>query len=435
MPCASLSIDAVQAANSGHPGLPLGAAPMAYVLFTEFMHFNPQDPDWPNRDRFVLSAGHGSALLYSLLHLTGYDLSARRAEKLPPARLEDARSSGALCTPRASRSPPVPSGRASPTASAWPSPSASWPATFNRPGHDIIDHYTYGIVSDGDLMEGVAAEAASLAGHLGLGKLIYLYDQNEITLAGTIGLSFSEDIPARFRAVGWHVQEIDGMDTDQVRAALAAAQAETERPSLICARTVIGFGSPKADTFGVHGAPLGAEGVSEDQGGARLPGGARLLRLGRRRRALQGGRRARRRERGGVAAALPRLCRRSTRNWRQPLRLALDNKLPDGWDSDLPTWEPGVEADLDAQSLRRGDQRLRAEGADLHRRLGRSQPLDQHGDERRRRLRARRPRCSIRARSRGSPAATGATPGATSTSASASTPWAAPPTAWPRTAG
>ena len=256
-----LSIDAVQAANSGHPGLPLGAAPMAYVLFTEFMHFNPQDPDWPDRDRFVLSAGHGSALLYSLLHITGYDLSLDELKNFRQLGSKTPGHPERLHAP-ASMSPPVPSGRASPTASAWPSPSGSSPRPSTVRGYEIIDHYTYGIVSDGDLMEGVAAEAASLAGHLGLGKLIYLYDQNEITLAGTIGLSFSEDVPARFRAVGWHVQEIDGMDTDQVRAALAAAQAETERPSLICARTVIGFGSPKADTFGVHGAPLGAEGVA-----------------------------------------------------------------------------------------------------------------------------------------------------------------------------
>ncbi len=205
-------------------------------------------------------------------------------------------------------SPPVPSGRALPMASAWPSPSGSSPRPSTVPGHDVIDHYIYGIVSDGDLMEGVAAEAASLAGHLGLGKLIYLYDQNEITLAGTIGLSFSEDIPARFRALGWHVQEIDGMDTDQVRAALAAAQAETERPSLICARTVIGFGSPKADTFGVHGCAAWRRGRGENEGGARLPAGARLLCLGQRRRALQSGRRARRRARGGMAASLSRLC-------------------------------------------------------------------------------------------------------------------------------
>jgi transketolase len=256
-----LAIDAVQAANSGHPGLPLGAAPMAYVLFTEFMHFDPREPEWPNRDRFVLSAGHGSALLYSLLYITGYDLSLdelknfRQLGSKTPGHPERLHAPGIDVT-----TGPLGQGFANGVGMAIAERFLA--ATFNRRGYDVIDHSIYGIVSDGDLMEGVAAEAASLAGHLGLGKLIYLYDQNEITLAGTIGLSFSEDIPARFRAIGWHVQEIDGMDTDQVRAALAAAQAETERPSLICARTVIGFGSPKADTFGVHGAPLGAEGVA-----------------------------------------------------------------------------------------------------------------------------------------------------------------------------
>ena len=213
-------------------------------------------------------------------------------------------------------------------------------ATFNRPGYDVIDHYIYGIVSDGDLMEGVAAEAASLAGHLGLGKLIYLYDQNEITLAGTIGLSFSEDIPARFRAVGWHVQEIDGMDTDQVRAALAAAQAETERPSLICARTVIGFGSPKADTFGVHGAPLGAEGVARTKEALGYPlepafyvsdsVAAHFKAAG---------------ERGAEKEAewqrVLRAYEREYPDLAATLQLAFENTLPEGWDSDLPTWEPG----------------------------------------------------------------------------------------------
>ena len=212
--------------------------------------------------------------------------------------------------------------------------------TFNRPGYDVIDHYIYGIVSDGDLMEGVSAEAASLAGHLGLGKLIYLYDQNEITLAGTIGLSFSEDIPARFRAVGWHVQEIDGMDTDQVRAALAAAQAETERPSLICARTVIGFGSPKADTFGVHGSPLGAEGVAKTKEALGYPlepafyvsdnVSAYFKAAG---------------ERGAERdAEWQELFRAYADEYPEPaatLRLAWENTLPDGWDSDLPTWDPG----------------------------------------------------------------------------------------------
>ncbi|HEX2281138.1 MAG TPA: hypothetical protein VHG52_05175, partial [Thermomicrobiales bacterium] len=335
-----LSIDAVQAANSGHPGLPLGAAPMAYVLFAEFMHFDPQEPEWPNRDRFILSAGHGSALLYSLLHITGYDLSLdelknfRQLGSKTPGHPERLHAPGIDVT-----TGPLGQGFANGVGMAIAERFLA--STFNRPGYDVIDHYIYGIVSDGDLMEGVAAEAASLAGHLGLGKLIYLYDQNEITLAGTIGLSFSEDIPARFRAVGWHVQEIDGMDTDQVRAALTAAQAETERPSLICARTVIGFGSPKADTFGVHGAPLGPEGVAKTKEALGYPQepafyvsddvAAHFKSIG---------------ERGAATeAAWRELFRAYEVEHPEPattLRLAWDNRLPDGWDSDLPTWEPGT---------------------------------------------------------------------------------------------
>ena len=333
-----LSIDAVQAANSGHPGLPLGAAPMAYVLFTEFMHFNPQDPEWPNRDRFVLSAGHGSALLYSLLYITGYDLPLdelkrfRQLGSKTPGHPERLHAPGIDVT-----TGPLGQGFANGVGMAIAERFLA--TTFNRPGYDVIDHYIYGIVSDGDLMEGVSAEAASLAGHLGLGKLIYLYDQNEITLAGTIGLSFSEDIPARFRAVGWHVQEIDGMDTDQVRAALAAAQAETERPSLICARTVIGFGSPKADTFGVHGSPLGAEGVTKTKEALGYPlepafyvsdnVSAYFKAAG---------------ERGAERdAEWQSLFRAYADEYPEPaatLRLAWENTLPDGWDSDLPTWDP-----------------------------------------------------------------------------------------------
>ena len=257
-----LSIDAIQAANSGHPGLPLGAAPMAYVLFTEFMKFNPQDPQWPDRDRFVLSAGHGSALLYSLLHLTGYALpieemkNFRQLGSMTPGHPERLHTPGVEVT-----TGPLGQGFANGVGMAIAERFLA--ATFNTPDFDVVDHYTYGIVSDGDIMEGVAAEAASLAGHLGLGKLIYLYDQNQITLAGTLGVSFSEDVPGRFRALSWHVQEIDGNDVDAVRQAITIAQAETGKPSLICARTTIGFGSPKAGNFGVHGSPLGAEGVAQ----------------------------------------------------------------------------------------------------------------------------------------------------------------------------
>jgi transketolase len=335
----ALSIDAVQAANSGHPGLPLGAAPMAYVLFTEFMTFNPENPDWPNRDRFVLSAGHGSALLYSLLYLTGYDLSLdevkhfRQLGSKTPGHPERLHTAGVEVT-----TGPLGQGFANGVGMAIAERFLA--ATFNRPGHEIIDHYTYGIVSDGDLMEGVAAEAASLAGHLGLGKLIYLYDQNEVTLAGTIGVSFSEDIPDRFRALGWHVQEIDGMDTDQVRAALEAAQAETGRPSLICARTVIGFGSPKAATFGVHGAPLGAEGVTATKEALGYPLEPTFY--------VADTVAAHFREAGQRGAEAEAAWNQAYQEYEaaEPetaasLTLALAGELPAGWDSDLPAWEAG----------------------------------------------------------------------------------------------
>ncbi len=334
-----VSIDAVQAANSGHPGLPLGAAPMAYVLFTEFMKFNPADPNWPDRDRFVLSAGHGSALLYSLLYLTGYDL--------PLEELKNFRQLGSKTPghPERNHTPGVevttgPLGQGFANGVGMAIAERFLAGTFNRPGHEIINHYTYGIVSDGDLMEGVTAEAASLAGHLGLGKLIYLYDQNEITLAGTIGISFSEDVPARFTAVGWHVLEIDGMDTEQVRQALHAAQEETTRPSLICARTVIGFGSPKAHTFGVHGAPIGPEGVQQTKEALGYPVEPAFYVSDQVREHFL--------EAGKAGAAKEQAWQETYKAYQaeepelgQSLTLALNGQLPEGWDSDLPTWEAG----------------------------------------------------------------------------------------------
>jgi transketolase len=334
----ALSIDAVQAANSGHPGLPLGAAPMAYVLFTEFMKFNPQDPEWPNRDRFVLSAGHGSALLYSLLYVTGYDLplqelkNFRQLGSMTPGHPERLHTPGVEVT-----TGPLGQGFANGVGMAIAERFLA--ATYNRPGHEIIDHFTYGIVSDGDIMEGVAAEAASLAGHLGLGKLIYLYDQNDITLAGTVGISFSEDVPARFRALGWHVQEIDGMDTEAVREAIRAAQAETERPSLICARTVIGFASPKAHTFGVHGSPLGPEGVTKTKEALGYPLEPAFY--------VADDVAAHFRTVGEHGAELEAAWQRAFRAYEQAdpqaaasLTLALNAELPAGWDSDLPSWAP-----------------------------------------------------------------------------------------------
>ena len=257
----TLAMDGVQKAKSGHPGMPMGMADAAYVLWTRFLKHNPADPDWPNRDRFVLSAGHGSMLLYSLLHLTGYDLPL---EELESFRQWGSRTPG---HPEYGLTPGVetttgPLGQGFANGVGMAMAERFLAATFNRPGFPIFDHYTYAIVSDGDLMEGLSHEAASLAGHLGLGKLIYLYDDNEISIEGSTDLTFTEDVVARFRAYGWHVQEVDAYDLAGVEAAIRAAQAETERPSLIACHSHIGYGSPnKQDTASAHGAPLGEDEV------------------------------------------------------------------------------------------------------------------------------------------------------------------------------
>jgi transketolase len=256
-----LSIDSVQLANSGHPGMPLGAATMAYILWTRHLRHNPRNPAWPDRDRFVLSAGHASALLYSLLFLTGYDLAMADLEQFRQWR---------------SRTPGHPEHGGTPGVEVTTGPlgqgfgnsvglaiAERWlAATFNRQGDDVVDHYTYVLASDGDIMEGVASEAASLAGTLRLGRLIVLYDANLITLSATTNVTFAEDVGARFDAYGWHVQRVDGQDAAAVDAALTAARAIGDRPSLIIGRTHIGYGSPhKQDTWHAHGEPLGVEEV------------------------------------------------------------------------------------------------------------------------------------------------------------------------------
>ncbi len=257
-----LCVDAVQQANSGHPGMPMGAAAMAYTLWTRFLRHNPQNPKWPDRDRFVLSAGHGSMLLYSLLHLTGYDLPL---EELKNFRQWGSRTPG---HPEYGRTPGVetttgPLGQGFANGIGMAIAERFLAARFNRPGYTIVDHHTYGIISDGDLMEGVSHEAASLAGHLGLGKLIYLYDDNHISIEGSTEITFTEDRMRRFEAYKWHVQEVeDGNDLDAVATAIERAQKEIGKPSLIAVRTHIGFGSPrKQDTPSAHGEPLGPEEV------------------------------------------------------------------------------------------------------------------------------------------------------------------------------
>jgi transketolase len=255
-----LSADCIEKANSGHPGMPMGAATMAYVLWTRFLRHNPANPDWPDRDRFVLSAGHGSMLLYSLLHLTGYDLSLgelknfRQWDSKTPGHPESYITAGVETT-----TGPLGQGFANGVGMAI---AERYLATrFNRPDHEIVDHYIYGIVSDGDLMEGVSHEAASLAGHLKLGRIVYLYDDNLISIDGSTDLSFTEDRIARFKAYGWHVQRVeDGNDIESIETAIRAALEEDARPSLISVRTHIGYGSPnKQDTSSAHGEPLGAE--------------------------------------------------------------------------------------------------------------------------------------------------------------------------------
>jgi transketolase len=257
----TLAMDAVQKAGNGHPGAPMGMAAMAYALWTRFLRHNPRDPRWPDRDRFVLSAGHASVLLYSLLHLTGYALSLDELKSLrqwgskTPGHPEYAPGHGVELT-----TGPLGAGFGMGVGMAVAERHLA--ARFNRPGHTIVDHHTYAICSDGDLMEGVASEAASLAGHLRLGKIIYLYDDNKISIDGSTKLAFTEDAGMRFEAYGWHVQHVDGLDVDAVTAALDAARAETERPSLIIARTTIAYGSPnKAGTAGAHGSALGLDEV------------------------------------------------------------------------------------------------------------------------------------------------------------------------------
>ncbi|MCC6805127.1 MAG: transketolase, partial [Anaerolineae bacterium] len=256
----TLSIDAVQKANSGHPGLPMGAAPMAYALWMRHLRFNPHNPNWANRDRFVLSAGHGSMLIYSLLYLTGFDVSLddlknfRQWGSITPGHPEYGVTPGVETTTG-------PLGQGAANAVGFALAEAFLARYFNRPGHEIVDHYTYALVGDGDLMEGVSAEAASLAGHWGLGKLIFLYDSNDVTLDGSADMTFTEDVAARFRAYGWQTLEVeDGNDVEAIDQAITAAKETRDRPSLIVIKTVIGYGSPnKGGTSEAHGSPLGAD--------------------------------------------------------------------------------------------------------------------------------------------------------------------------------
>ena len=337
----TLSMDMVELARSGHPGMPMGAAAMAYVLWTRFLRHDPADPSWPERDRFVLSAGHGCALLYSLLHLTGYDLPMEELQRFrqwgsrTPGHPERGLTSGVEVS-----TGPLGQGFANGVGMAIAERTLA--QQFNRPGHAIVDHYTYGIVSDGDLMEGVASEAASLAGHLHLGKLIYLYDDNKVTIEGPTALAFSEDVAARFAAYGWFVQRVDGNNRQEIDAALRAARAQAEQPCLIVARTHLAFGSPhKQDSSAAHGAALGAEEVRLTKAALGWPPDATfLVPEGARvhfRRALDAGRAAQAEWRARLdahARAFPALAA----EWRRRML----GELPRGWESHLPAFDAAV---------------------------------------------------------------------------------------------
>jgi len=333
-----LAVDAVQHAESGHPGLPMGAAAMAYVAWTRFLRHNPSNPRWPDRDRFVLSAGHGSMLLYALLHLTGYDLPLEQIKRFrqwgstTPGHPESHLTPGVEATTG-------PLGQGIANAVGMAIAEAHLAARFNRPGHDVIDHATYVIASDGDMMEGVQSEACSLAGHLRLGKLIVLYDANAVSLAGSTSITFTENVGARFAAYGWDVQHVDdGNELAAVDKALRHAQQAADRPSLIVVRTILGYGAPhKQGTFQAHGSPLGADEVRAAkqtlgwpvEPAFFVPDEARALF----RAAIERGRAREQEWRGRLAAyvaAFPDLGAELTRR--------LTGELPHGWDANLPTF-------------------------------------------------------------------------------------------------
>jgi transketolase len=330
-----LAADAVQEANSGHPGLPMGAAPMAFAVWARHLRHNPQNPKWAGRDRFILSGGHGSMLLYALLHLTGYDLplaeikNFRQFESKTPGHPEFGLTPGVETT-----TGPLGQGFGQGVGMAMAATHLA--AEFNRPGHEIIQSYIYGIVTDGDLMEGVSSEAASLAGHLRLGRIIYLYDDNHISIDGSTDLAFTEDRGGRFAAYGWHVQTVpDGNDVEAIDAAIQAAQADP-RPSLIAVRTTIGYGAPKKQgTAKAHGEPLGDEELNAAKQNLGWPLEPRFLIPGD---VMEFYREAVDRGREIEADWMQRFdaYERAYPDLGAELERRLIRHLPDGWDADLP---------------------------------------------------------------------------------------------------
>ncbi|TAK08417.1 MAG: transketolase [Candidatus Manganitrophaceae bacterium] len=336
-----LAADAVQKADSGHPGTPMGLAPLGYLLWTRFLKYNPKNPDWPDRDRFVLSAGHASMLLYSLLYLTGYDLSLEEIKRFrqwgskTPGHPEQGHTPGVETT-----TGPLGQGFANGVGMAIAERFLA--ARFNRPGHFIVDHHTYVIASDGDMMEGIASEAASLAGNLRLGKLICFYDDNHITIEGSTDLAFCENVKRRFEAYCWQVIAVhdDGNDLAAMSEAIQAAQAETERPSLIIVRTHIGYGSPhKQDTAAAHGEPLGEEEVKLTKQNLGWPTEPSFYvpdpALAHYRKAIGRGKEAEagwRRRFEAYALEYPALAE----EWRR----GMDRTLPEGWDAAIEEYRP-----------------------------------------------------------------------------------------------
>jgi transketolase len=334
----ALTLDAVQKAESGHPGLPLGAAPMAYVLWTRFMRYNPKNPKWPNRDRFLLSAGHGSMLLYSLLYLTGYGLEFdelkhfRQWKSLTPGHPENVLTPGVEIT-----TGPLGQGFANGVGMAIG--AAHLAARFNKENFPLIDHYIYAIVSDGDLMEGVASEAASLAGHLKLGKLIYLYDDNRVTIEGSTDLAFTENVPMRFEAYGWHTATVsDGNNLDEIERAIREAQSVTDRPSLISVKTTIGFGMPTQGTRKAHSDAPGPEAVAETKRHLGWPEDKQFYVpdevLSHFRGAIERGRKQEEEWNALVEKYLKEFPDKAE-EW----RLTMSGALPSDWESHLPTFE------------------------------------------------------------------------------------------------
>ncbi len=338
-----LAVDMVEKAKSGHPGLPLGAAPMGYLLFDRFLHYNPQNPKWFNRDRFILSAGHGCAMLYALLHLTGYDLPLDELKKFrqwgskTPGHPEYGLTPGVEVT-----TGPLGQGFANGVGMAIAERYLA--AYYNRPGFPVVDHYIYEIVSDGDLMEGVASEAASIAGHLKLSKLVYLYDDNHISIDGNTEITFSEDVGKRFEAYGWYVQHVSDADNlNELQEAVERARKNGERPSLVLVRSHIGYGSPKQDTSAAHGEPLGPEATLKTKEKLGWPPDQAFYVPEKAqthfRQALGRGKQYEQEWQnllGKYTEAFPDLAREFERVMR--------NEIPDGWDKDLPTFAPDAGA-------------------------------------------------------------------------------------------